>query len=185
MSMRESSSTPPAMIARLAAFRYQLRRFLRFSEKAARACGLTPQQHQLLLGVAGYTGRGWATISELAEFLQARHNAVVGLVDRAERRRLVRKERAGRDHRFVRVYTTAQGRKLLDELTGLHREELARVQARMLTVLEGRPRKITAVEHAVHPETMKITPHPPSYLGHPLPRGEGGDPAKRESQVRG
>src|SRR5579884_1043720 len=39
--------------------------------------GLTPQQHQLLLGVAGFTGRGWATITELAEFLQERHNAVV------------------------------------------------------------------------------------------------------------
>jgi hypothetical protein len=43
----------------------------------------TPQQHQLLLGVAGYTGRAWATITELAEFLQERHNAVVGLVQRA------------------------------------------------------------------------------------------------------
>ena len=146
--MRESSSTPPAMIARLAAFRYQLRRFLRFSEKAARACGLTPQQHQLLLGVAGYTGLGWATISELAEFLQARHNAVVGLVDRAERRRLVRKERAGRDHRFVRVYTTAQGRKTLDELTRLHRKELARVQARILTASRIRPRAIQQIPGA-------------------------------------
>ena len=143
--MRESSSTPPAMIARLAAFRYQLRRFLRFSEKAARACGLTPQQHQLLLGVAGYTGRGWATISELAEFLQARHNAVVGLVDRAERRRLVRKERAGRDHRFVRVYTTARGQKILDELTRLHRKELAHVQARILTASRTRPGAIQQI----------------------------------------
>src|SRR6516225_5379424 len=143
MSMRESSSTPPAMIARLAAFRYQLRRFLRFSEKAARACGLTPQQHQLLLGVAGYTGRGWATVSELAEFLQARHNAVVGLVERAERRRLVRKERVGRDRRFVRVYATPQGQKMLDELTLLHRQELGQLQARMLRVLKRRPRKIT------------------------------------------
>src|SRR6516165_11082932 len=116
MSMRESSSTPPAMIARLAAFRYQLRRFLRFSEKAARASGLTPQQHQLLLGVAGYTGRGWATVSELAEFLQERHNAVVGLVVRAVRRGLVRKERAGRDRRFVRVYLTGEGQRTLDEL---------------------------------------------------------------------
>jgi len=135
-------STAASLIARLAAFRYQLRRFLRFSEKAARACGLTPQQHQLLLGVAGYTGRGWATVSELAEFLQARHNAVVGLVERAERRRLVRKERAGRDRRFVRVYATPQGQKILDELTRLHREELGRVEARMLTVLKSRPRKI-------------------------------------------
>jgi DNA-binding MarR family transcriptional regulator len=143
-----SRSTPPATIARLAAFRYQLRRFLRFSEKAARACGLTPQQHQLLLGVAGYTGRGWATVSELAEFLQARHNAVVGLVDRAERRKLVRKERAGRDRRFVRVYATDRGQRILNELTRLHRQEMGRVQARMLTVLKGRPRKIKADERA-------------------------------------
>jgi DNA-binding MarR family transcriptional regulator len=142
------SWSKPATIARLAAFRYQLRRFLRFSEKAARACGLTPQQHQLLLGVVGYTGRGWATVSELAEFLQARHNAVVGLVERAERRRLVRKERAGRDRRFVRVYATPQGQKILDELTRLHREELGRVRTRMLTVLKGRPRKIKADERA-------------------------------------
>ena len=134
------------MIARVAAFRYQLRRFLRFSEKAARACGLTPQQHQLLLGVMGYTGRGWATVSELAEFLQARHNAVVGLVERAERRRLVRKERAGRDRRFVRVYATPQGQKILDELTRLHREELGHVQSRVFTVLKERPRKTKAHE---------------------------------------
>jgi DNA-binding MarR family transcriptional regulator len=130
------------MLARLAVFRYQLRRFLRFSEKAARASGLTPQQHQLLLGVAGWTGRGWATISELAEFLQARHNAVVGLVERAERRRLVRKERAGRDRRFVRVYATPQGQKILHELTRLHRHELGRVQTRMLRVLKEQPRKM-------------------------------------------
>jgi hypothetical protein len=57
----------PATARRAAWFRYRLRRFLRFSERAARACGVTPQQHQLLLGVAGYTGRGWATITELAE----------------------------------------------------------------------------------------------------------------------
>ena len=72
------------MIRHLARFRYELRKFLRFSEQAARNAGLTPQQHQLLLGVAGFTGRGWATISELAEFLQERHNAVVGLVDAPE-----------------------------------------------------------------------------------------------------
>src|SRR3974390_1855166 len=116
-SSAQSWSTPAATIARLAAFRYQLRHFLRFSEKAARACALTPQQHQLLLGVVGHTGRGWANISELADFLQTRHNAVVGLVERAERRRLVRKERAGRDRRFVRVYATPQGQRMLDELT--------------------------------------------------------------------
>ena len=76
-------STAPSVLRQLAWVRYELRRSLRFSEKAARACGVTPQQHQLLLGIAGYTGRGWATISELAEFLQQRQNAVVGLVERA------------------------------------------------------------------------------------------------------
>jgi len=142
MSSAESRSAAPATLARLAAFRYQLRRFLRFSENAARACGLTPQQHQLLLGVAGYTGRGWATVSELAEFLQARHNAVVGLVERAERRKLVHKERAGGDRRFVRVYATPRGQKILEELTRLHRKELADVQARILTARRSRPRAI-------------------------------------------
>jgi DNA-binding MarR family transcriptional regulator len=96
----------------------------------------------LLLGVAGYTGRGWATVSELAEFLQERHNAVVGLVGRAVGRKLVRKERTGRDRRFVRVYLTSEGQRILDELNRLHFEDLRRVRARMLTALERRPPRI-------------------------------------------
>ena len=118
------------MIGQLARFRYELRKFLRFSEQAARNAGLTPQQHQLLLGVAGFTGRGWATISELAEFLQERHNAVVGLADRARRRGLVTKELDARDRRLVRVALTPEGRKLLHQLSALHRLELSRLQAR-------------------------------------------------------
>lgn len=126
----DSGKVPtPAMIRQLARFRYELRKFLRFSEQAARNAGLTPQQHQLLLGVAGYTGRGWATISELAEFLQERHNAVVGLVDRARRRGLITKEVDARDRRLVRVALTPAGRKLLHQLSALHRRELGRLQA--------------------------------------------------------
>jgi DNA-binding MarR family transcriptional regulator len=117
------------MIRRLASFRYQLRQFLRFSEKAAREAGITPQQHQLLLGVAGYTGRRWATISELAEFLQERHNAVVGLVDRALQRGLVLKKEFAPDHRVVRVELTPEGRQILARLAQLHRKELGRFQA--------------------------------------------------------
>src|SRR5579863_7647637 len=86
-----SSPVPSETLRRLAWFRYRIRCFLRFSERVARSFGITPQQHQLLLGIAGYTGRGWATISELAEFMQGRHNAVVGLVQRAAERGLVRK----------------------------------------------------------------------------------------------
>jgi DNA-binding MarR family transcriptional regulator len=100
--------------------------FLRFSEKAARACGVTPQQHQLMLGVAGFTGRGSANISELAEFLQERHNAVVGLVNRASQRNLVRKKIVAPDRRFVCVELTPPGRRILARLNSLHRRELAR-----------------------------------------------------------
>lgn len=110
---------------RLAIFRYRLRRFLRFSERAARDSGLTPQQHQLLLGVAGFTGHGWATISELAEFLQERHNAVVGLVQRAERKGLVRKSPGESDQRVVRVHLTARGAAVLQRLTRVHMTGLA------------------------------------------------------------
>ena len=117
------------LLHKVALFRYELRRFLRFSERAARTRGLTPQQHQLLLGVAGYTARGTATISELAEFLQERHNAVVGLVERAAKRGWVRKKRDLIDRRAVQVCLTASGTKLLRKLTSLHLGELRRFQA--------------------------------------------------------
>lgn len=110
----------------LAQFRYRLRKFLRFSERAARDAGVTPQQHQLMLGVAGFTGRGWATISELREFLQERHNAVVALVNRAVEANLVRKTPVAHDRRFVRVDLTSAGRAKLAKLATLHRRELDR-----------------------------------------------------------
>ena len=114
----------------LAKFRYRVRRFLRFSEQAARAVGVTPQQHQLILGVAGFTGRGWANISELAEFLQERHNAVVELVARALLAGLVRKETVAGDRRVVRVELTPRGRSILMKLSQLHRKELKRLRRR-------------------------------------------------------
>ena len=145
MAKRKDAPRPratPHALKELAEFRYLLRQFLRFSERSARACGLTPQQHQLLLGVCGFTGRGWATISELAEFLQERHNAVVGLVERAAQRGLVVKDRAGQDRRFVRVYLTSRGQRALEKLTGRHREELARIQAQIKAAKGIRPQPL-------------------------------------------
>src|SRR6185437_12934068 len=105
-------------------FRYALRKFLRFSENAARQCGVTPQQHQLMLGVAGFTGRGSATVSELAEFLQERPHSVVGLVERAVQHGLVRREQDVTDRRVVNVSLTENGREILSGLTKLHQEEI-------------------------------------------------------------
>lgn len=121
-------------IRNLAWFRYNLRKFLRFSEKAARQCGVTPQQHQLMLGIAGYTGRGTASVSELAEFLQERHNSVVGLVERAVQRGLVRKEHDTEDRRFVMVSLTEQGEEILAQLTELHKEEVKAAREALMKV---------------------------------------------------
>ena len=139
--MRDSSTTRPPRSApsvgsltddepvrELAQFRYALRKFLRFSENAARRHGVTPQQHQLILGVAGFTGRGSATISELAEFLQERPHSVIGLIERAVEHGLVRRTQDKSDRRVVNVTLTAGGKKILSRLTALHQGEARRIQ---------------------------------------------------------
>ncbi len=108
----------------LADFRYQLRRFLRFSENAIQAEGLTPQQYQLLLQIKGFPGRNWANVGELAERLQAKHHGTVALVPRCEQAGLVRREPHPADKRQVQVHLTEVGEKRLTRLAQLHRDEL-------------------------------------------------------------
>jgi DNA-binding MarR family transcriptional regulator len=130
------TSSPPELqkvVRDLAWFRYSLRRFLRFSEKAARRQGVTAQQHQLLLGVAGYTGRDRATVSDLAEFLQERHHAASELVARCVKRGLVRKAHDTVDRRVVFVSLTHKGEGILSRLAELHRQEVERLKAGLLT----------------------------------------------------
>jgi DNA-binding MarR family transcriptional regulator len=105
--------------AELLAFRTELRRFLRHSEEAAQAAGLTPALHQLLLAIRG-AGRQEPTISTVAEALQVRHHTAVELVQRAERDGLVRRRRDAEDQRQVRLRLTARGRRQLEQLTRAH-----------------------------------------------------------------
>jgi DNA-binding MarR family transcriptional regulator len=114
-----------ADIRNLARFRYALRKFLCFSEQAARNVGLTPQQHQLLLGVAGFTDTESATIGDIADFLQVRHHSAVGLIDRAVAAGLVRREVNPDDQRVVYVSLTPVGSRKLRMLTAGHRKELS------------------------------------------------------------
>ena len=116
------------MFQELALFRHKLRKFLRFSEDAVRASGITPQQHQLMLGIAGFTGTGSANISEIAEFLQEKHNSVVGLVDRAVQSGLVQRAEDPEDRRVVVVSLTARGEEILKKLSLLHSEEVKRLR---------------------------------------------------------
>lgn len=130
MTSTENIQPPDRQVIQdLAHFRYALRKFLRFSENAARACGVTPQQHQLMLGIAGFTGRNTATISELAEFLQERNHSVVGLVERAVQSKLVRRMQDSTDRRVVIVSLTQRGEAILSRLAKLHQDEANRIPA--------------------------------------------------------
>jgi DNA-binding MarR family transcriptional regulator len=111
----------------LAYFRYQLRKFLHFSETAAREQGITPQTHQLMLSVKGYPGRDYATISELAERLQITHHACVGLVNRSEKQGYVYRTPNPSDGRSIYVHLTEEGAAILERLSQLHWKELNRI----------------------------------------------------------
>jgi DNA-binding MarR family transcriptional regulator len=129
--MNTKTRVPRADYLALAEFRYQIRRFLRFSEEAARAAGLEPQQHQLLLAIKGAPTGAIPTVAYLAERLQLRHHSVVGLVNRLVRRGLVDRDEDPGDHRRAIVSLTNEGEKVLHELSLFHQDEL-RSQARAL-----------------------------------------------------
>ncbi|HXK10709.1 MAG TPA: MarR family winged helix-turn-helix transcriptional regulator [Vicinamibacteria bacterium] len=107
----------------LAGFRRGLRLFLRFSEDAAAAAGLTPRQYQALLAVRGARARP-LTIGDLARELEIRHHSAVGLVDRLVALRLLRRHADAADRRRVDLSTTARGDSALARLAGAHRAEL-------------------------------------------------------------
>ncbi len=119
-----SPQSKPIDYAALAELRYQIRRFLRFSEEAARAAGLEPQQHQLLLALKGLPPDRKPSIGTLAERLQLQHHSAVELVDRSVQRGLVRRMRDTADQRQVFIRLTAKGERTLRDLSVHHREIL-------------------------------------------------------------
>lgn len=121
----------------LAALRRALRVFLRFSRDAARAAGLTPQQHQALLAIKGYPGREFVSIGELAESLQLRHHSVVGLVDRLCGRRLVLRAHSTADRRRVEVRLTPKGEACIERLSAAHLRELRQLGPGIRRLLES------------------------------------------------
>ncbi len=108
----------------LAEFRYQIRRFLGFSEEQVRAAGMEPQQHQLLLAVKGLPKGATTTIGELAERLQLKHHSTVELVDRLETLGYVARKASQRDRRQVMVQLTNSGASILRKLSLAHHQEL-------------------------------------------------------------
>lgn len=137
--MPSTAKTDPGLAKQdyelLAHFRYALRKFLGFSEAAAARHGVTPQQYQVLLAIEGFPGRNWVTVGELAEQMQVAHHSAVGLVDRMEALRLVRRSASKEDRRRVQVSLTTRGLAILEKLYRAHRAELQSVGPELIGLL--------------------------------------------------
>jgi DNA-binding MarR family transcriptional regulator len=120
----------------LAEFRYALRKFLRFSEDAAHAAGLTPQQHQAMLAIKGFSG-GQISIGELAERLQILHHSAVGLVNRLVAQKYVRRLHGKNDRRRVHLTLTPRGEAVLERLSTTHREQIRRMSPQINRLMES------------------------------------------------
>lgn len=125
MVRKKSTSLKKADFETLSEFRYQMRRFERFSEDAVQAEGITALQYLLLLHIKGFPGREWTTVGELAVRLQAKPNGVVALVTRCEGLALVMRVPSMIDRRQIEVHLLPAGEQLLGKLATLHRSELA------------------------------------------------------------
>jgi DNA-binding MarR family transcriptional regulator len=128
----------------LADFRFEIRRFLNFSERRAHAAGIEPQQHQALLAIQGLPAHRVATIGVLAERLLIQHHSAVELVNRLEAKGLLRRARGASDRRQVVLTLSRRGEALLRRLTQPHRAELQ----------SARPRLLTALAAALDPDTV-------------------------------
>jgi len=113
----------------LANFRFQLARFLRFSDTASRAAGITPKQYLILLHIRAARGRDWASVGELATRLQSSAHGTVALVNRCVASRLVIRHRNGDDARRVEVHMTRRAHKLIERIAARHRDELQSLRA--------------------------------------------------------
>ncbi|QGQ94577.1 MarR family transcriptional regulator [Paenibacillus psychroresistens] len=117
---------PKNVYEKLALFRYRIRKFIRFSEEAARGKGLTPQYHQLMLSIMGFPNREYATPKELAERLQITRHACLELINRCEELELVQRFPNPEDKRSIFIGLTDAGLRILEELSEIHLDELTR-----------------------------------------------------------
>lgn len=137
---KKSAATPRELTQAdyrlLAEFRYLLRRFLVFSEAAARGAGLSPQQHQTLLAMKGFEGEKPPTVGDLAERMAIKHNSMVGQIDRLARAGLVTRHADKADGRRITLTLTVAANNILMRLTAAHRDELKRLMPLLKPLLD-------------------------------------------------
>jgi len=122
--------------AALAELRYQIRRFVRFSEEVSRNTGLKPQQHQLMLTLKGLSECTRPCVGEIAERLQIKHHSTVELIDRLAAARYVRRHRGGANRREVLLTLTRKGENVFQKLSLQHLAELRVQGPALFTALE-------------------------------------------------
>ncbi len=120
----------------LANFRFELRKFLAFSETAATKSGLTPQQHQALLTIKGFSSQGPVSIGELAKLLFIKHHTAVELVDRMTKLGLLSRVVDDTDGRRALIKLTREGEQRLRKLSRIHSEELGAVGPTLTRILK-------------------------------------------------
>lgn len=121
----------------MAELRYQIRRFLRFSEDASREAGLEPHQYQMMLAVKGLPAGMRPRISELAERLQIKHHSTVELVNRLATRGFLQRQRGEKDKREVLLELTPKGEEILRRLALHHRDELQMLGPAFITAMKA------------------------------------------------
>jgi len=129
----------------LAEFRYQIRRFLHFSDGAVAAAGLERGQYQLMLAIKGLPETLRPRIRDIASRMQIQHHSAVELVNRLEAGGYVRRERAEDDRREVLLALTLKGERVLAELALHHHEELQSAAPGLVAALRrvmGAKRKV-------------------------------------------
>ena len=138
--MKRSGSIPDSnqpLHRALAEFRHQLRTFLLASEEAAHETGIHPQQHQLLLAVAGASPEASPSIGWAAELLGLKHNSVVELVDRCEKEGLLQRTADPLDRRRVCLKVSSRGQEILDHLSQVHLRELDSQAPHLIRTLQN------------------------------------------------
>ena len=119
----------------LAEFRYQIRRFLHFSEQVVKQAGLERGQYQLMLAIKGMPPGVRPRIRELATRMEIRHHSAVELVNRLEAGGFVHRSRAEDDRREVLLALTPKGDRILGELALHHHDELRSAGPELVSAL--------------------------------------------------
>ncbi len=124
-----------AQFRQLSEMRYQLLKFLHFSQDAAERAAIRPQQHQLLLAIHGIPANEEPSIANVARRMLLKHNSAVELVDRTIELGFLRRTHDPTDHRRILLRLTPEGERLLRSLTEHHLNELQEAGPRLIEAL--------------------------------------------------